>query len=70
MLIDLINNPKETSKNINLSTWLWWSISSAFFALYFHLEVKDLLATIASIMHFIGCSLTVIAVLYFRKKQY
>jgi len=70
MIAELIKFPEETSKNINLATWMWWSLSSGFFVSYFYFEVGDTIATLASLMHLIGCSLTVMAVLYFRKKYH
>ena len=68
MIRDLHRHPKETSLNINLQTWGWWTLSGFSYLTFYTFEIKNSLAIFSSTMHLIGCVSVVALVVYYRRK--
>lgn len=68
MIRDLIRHPEETSRNINLQTWGWWSLSGFVYLTFFITEIGNGLAIFSSVMHLVGCLTVVGLVIRYRSK--
>ena len=68
MIKDLIKHSEETSKNINLQTWTWWTLSGSVYLGFYVIEIKHPLVIFSAFAHLIGCGIVVGLVIFYRRR--